>query len=104
MKVILTGSTGFIGGEVLSQCLQDPGIRSVVAISRRDLPAHEKLEVALTEDFLSYPDSIRDQIKDADACIWYNQPQPILSGVCCTNLLMGRWVRLGCLIMRPLDV
>jgi nucleoside-diphosphate-sugar epimerase len=70
MKVILTGSTGFIGREVLSQCLQNPAITFVVAISRRDLPAHEKLQVALVEDFLSYPDCIRDQLKNADACIW----------------------------------
>jgi nucleoside-diphosphate-sugar epimerase len=75
MKVILTGSTGFVGGEVLSQCLQNPAITSIVAISRRALPSHKKLQVALIEDFLSYPDSIRDQIKDANACIWYD-PSP----------------------------
>ncbi|KAF5861520.1 hypothetical protein ETB97_012846 [Aspergillus alliaceus] len=38
MKVILTGSTGFIGCEVLKQCLQNPSITSIVAFSRRDLP------------------------------------------------------------------
>ncbi|KAJ5762539.1 uncharacterized protein N7511_005921 [Penicillium nucicola] len=70
MKVILTGSTGFVGGEILSQCQQHPAITSIVALSRRDLPAHEKLQVAIVEDFLKYPDSVREQIKDADACIW----------------------------------
>jgi uncharacterized protein YbjT (DUF2867 family) len=71
MKVILTGSTGFVGREVLSQCLQHPAITSVVALSRRNLPAHEKLQVAIVEDFLTYCDSVREEIKDADACIWY---------------------------------
>ncbi|CAG8903278.1 unnamed protein product [Penicillium egyptiacum] len=70
MKVILTGSTGFIGREVLSQCLAHPAITSIVALSRRDLPAHEKLKVALIEDFKTYPDSIRNEIRDAEACIW----------------------------------
>ncbi|KAJ5516093.1 hypothetical protein N7527_007653 [Penicillium freii] len=70
MKVILTGSTGFVGGEVLSQCLAHPAITSIVALSRRDLPAHKKLKVALIEDFMTYPDSIRDDIRDAEACIW----------------------------------
>lgn len=72
MKLILVGSTGFVGHEVLSQCLQHPAITSIVALSRRDLPAHEKLQVTIIEDFLNYPDSIRERIKDADACIWYD--------------------------------
>ncbi|KAJ5736953.1 uncharacterized protein N7483_002078 [Penicillium malachiteum] len=70
MKVILTGSTGFIGNEVLQQCLQHPSITSIVALSRRDLPQHDKLKVAIMNDFLSYPDAVREEIKGADACIW----------------------------------
>ncbi|KAJ6118697.1 hypothetical protein N7471_013317 [Penicillium samsonianum] len=70
MKVILTGSTGFVGREVLSQCLAHPAITSIVALSRRELPAHEKLKVAIIEDFMIYPDSIWDDIRDAEACIW----------------------------------
>ena len=86
MKVILAGSTGFIGHEVLTQCLQNPAITSVVALSRRELPAHEKLRVALVDNFLSYPDSVREEIKGADACIWYEHshqslasPSPVLT-------------------------
>lgn len=71
MKIILTGSSGFIGHEILTQCLQHPAITSIVALTRRDLTAHDKLKVVKVEDFLSYPDSIVDDIKDADACIWY---------------------------------
>ncbi|KAJ5723995.1 hypothetical protein N7488_002030 [Penicillium malachiteum] len=70
MKVILTGSTGFIGNEVLQLCLQHPSITSIVALSRRDLPQHDKLKVAIVNDFLSYPDTVREDIKGADACIW----------------------------------
>lgn len=74
MKVILIGSTGFVGREVLDQCLAHPAITSVVALSRRELPPHDKLKVVVTEDFLSYPESVRDAIKGADACIWYKSP------------------------------
>ncbi|KAJ5083596.1 hypothetical protein N7456_013023 [Penicillium angulare] len=70
MKIILAGSTGFIGREALNQCLQNPAITSVVALSRRDLPAHDKLKVTLMKDFASYSASVRQDIKDAEACIW----------------------------------
>ena len=70
MKVILAGSTGFIGGEVLKQCLQHPTITSVVALGRRELPAHDKLTSIVVEDFLSFPKSVHEAIKGADACIW----------------------------------
>lgn len=73
MKVILLGSTGFIGKEVLAQCLKNPAITSLVALSRRDLPeaaTHSKLSVVIVKDFKSYPDSALEQLKDADAAIW----------------------------------
>ena len=71
MKVILTDSSGFIGNEVLTQCLQHPAITSIVALTRRDLSAHDKLHVIKVDNFLTYPDSVVEHIKDADACIWY---------------------------------
>lgn len=70
MKVILTGSTGFVGREVLNQCLAHPDITSVVALSRHELPPHDKLKVVVNEDFLSYSESLREELKGADACIW----------------------------------
>lgn len=78
MKVILTGSTGFIGHEVLKQCLENPSITSIVALSRRDLPSsvtsNPKLKVTIINDFLSYSDPILEDIRGAKACIWYFQP------------------------------
>lgn len=75
MKVILTGSTGFIGREVLEQCLQNTRITSVIALSRRELSSaltnNPKLKVLIMEDFLSYPPSVLQEIRDAEACIWY---------------------------------
>jgi uncharacterized protein YbjT (DUF2867 family) len=75
MKVILTGSTGFIGREVLEQCLQNTRITSIIALSRRDfsppLTRNSKLKVVIMENFLSYPPSVLQEIRDAEACIWY---------------------------------
>jgi len=72
MKLILTGVTGFIGGEVLSQCLRNSAITSVVALSRRELNdvKNSKLEVVVVEDFSKYPESILKKLSGADACIW----------------------------------
>ena len=72
MKVILLGSTDFIGNEVLDQCLKNPAITSLIAFSRRDLPgeaANLKLTVVIIEDFKLYTDSALEQLKGADACI-----------------------------------
>ena len=76
MKVILTGSTGFIGQEVLEQCLQNSSITSIVALSRRELPPsvvdhNPKLKVTIVDNFLSYPESVLQDINGAEACIWY---------------------------------
>ncbi|PGH27640.1 hypothetical protein AJ80_00653 [Polytolypa hystricis UAMH7299] len=74
MKVVLTGSTGFIGREVLRQCLESPGITSIIALSRKELPtsvaSNPKLKAVVVDDFLSYPDSLLEELRDTDACIW----------------------------------
>lgn len=72
MKLILTGSSGFVGRELLRQCLQHPAVTSVVALSRRELATHDdKLQVVIMDNFASYPETAKEAIKGADACIWY---------------------------------
>ncbi|KAE8383467.1 hypothetical protein BDV26DRAFT_251791 [Aspergillus bertholletiae] len=74
MKVILAGTTGFVGQEILSQCLAHPSITSIIALCRRDLPiTHPKLHVhrMKDQDFLSYSDpQLCTSLRGADACIW----------------------------------
>ncbi|KAJ5980809.1 hypothetical protein N7481_008107 [Penicillium waksmanii] len=53
MKLILTGSSGLVGHEILSQYLE-----------------HPSPQVVLMEDFSSYPKTTLEAIKGADACIW----------------------------------
>ena len=79
MKVILTGSTGYIGNEVLAQCLNNPVITSIVALSRRELPdaaSNAKMKVVIMEDFAVYPESVLEELDGADGSIWY-QPFPL---------------------------
>lgn len=73
MKVIITGSTGFIGKSVFAQCLKNPAITALIALSRRDLPEAEtnsKLKVVIMKDFNFYPDDVLELMRGADACIW----------------------------------
>ena len=81
MKVILTGSTGFIGGEVLEQCVQHPSITSIVALSRRQLSesatVSPKVQVVIIEDYLSYSSSTLQAVQGAEACIWYVSTQEL---------------------------
>ncbi|KAF7510887.1 hypothetical protein GJ744_005717 [Endocarpon pusillum] len=73
MKVVLSGSTGFIGGEVLTQCLNHPSITSVLVFTRRDpgdLAENPKVKVIIVKDFTSYDELIINELESADAAIW----------------------------------
>ena len=73
MKVVLSGSTGFIGGEVLTQCLNHPSITSVLVLTRRDpgnLAENPKAKVIIVKDFTSYDKLTVNELKTADASIW----------------------------------
>ena len=75
MKIILTGSTGFIGKEILHQCMKNPNISSIVALSRRELAQdvtnNPKLKVIILKDFTTYSDDVLQSLAGAEACIWY---------------------------------
>lgn len=77
MKVFITGSTGTVGGGVLQRCLGHPQITSVVALTRRPLDIKDpKLNNIIHKDFHTYPPEIVDQLKGAEACIWYTISLP----------------------------
>ncbi|KAI1363208.1 hypothetical protein F5Y08DRAFT_252088 [Xylaria arbuscula] len=74
MKVLITGASGSIGGECLTQCLAHPDISTVVAFVRGDLPAdvssHPKLKCVIMKDFAQWPRNILDEHADATGMIW----------------------------------
>jgi uncharacterized protein YbjT (DUF2867 family) len=80
MKLIVTGSTGFVATELIRQALSDPAITSIMALARRvtTIPQNpgpdadvSKLKSVVCEDFENYPESVKLELTGADACIWY---------------------------------
>ena len=71
MKIILTGSTGYIGSGVLKRCIAHPSVTSIVALTRRAIEVENpKLHNIVVKDFLKYDNSVIEQLKGAEACIW----------------------------------
>ncbi|KAI9158000.1 hypothetical protein HJFPF1_05985 [Paramyrothecium foliicola] len=76
VKLIVGGSTGFVGSEVVHLALQNPAITSIVGLGRRETAIPEgaehgeKLKSFIVEDFEDYSEEVRKEFEDADACIW----------------------------------
>lgn len=75
MKIVLTGSTGFVGEEVLKQCIAHNYIEHVYVLTRRPLDSqfsHKKVTQILHIDFETYPQELLDRLRDecVEACIW----------------------------------
>lgn len=74
MKLVLAGSTGLVGYEVLLQCLAHPRITSVVTLTRRELPSSlpqsEKPKSMIVSYFTNYSEEVMRELQSAEACIW----------------------------------
>ncbi|KAF2720550.1 hypothetical protein K431DRAFT_285664 [Polychaeton citri CBS 116435] len=76
MKVVLTGSTGFVGNEVLEQCIQHSYITHVYCVTRHQIDfkyaKHPKVTQIIHESFDSWPDHILNKLSSAgvEGCIW----------------------------------
>jgi hypothetical protein len=74
MKYILTGTSGFIGSEILTHCLSNPLITSLLILSQRPLPDIEscdpRIKVLVLDNFLSYPASIKSELSGVKAVLW----------------------------------
>ncbi|KAI0376393.1 hypothetical protein F5Y04DRAFT_266448 [Hypomontagnella monticulosa] len=74
MKIIITGATGFVGGEVVRQAIADPRISHAFVLTRKPLPdefsKNEKVTVIEHKDFSSYPPELLEQLTGAEGCIW----------------------------------
>jgi N-acetyl-gamma-glutamylphosphate reductase len=80
MKLIIAGASGYVATEVIRRSLSLPQITSVIAVARRSVSAPDnlypeadisKLHSAVIKEYDEYPEDVKKQFADADACIWY---------------------------------
>jgi nucleoside-diphosphate-sugar epimerase len=71
VRIILTGATGFVGGEALTQLLANEHIDGVTCISRRPVAIdHPKLTTMIHPDFSVWPAGQMKALAMHDATIW----------------------------------
>jgi len=71
MRVLLTGGTGFVGSEVLTQLLAAEAVTCVTCLTRRPIAiAHRKLVSIEVDDFTRYDPALLAQLSDHVGCIW----------------------------------
>lgn len=70
MRVILFGATGMVGQGVLRECLADPGVEQVLAVSRSPTgQQHPKLTELLHQDFTDFG-AVAAKFAGFDACFF----------------------------------
>jgi uncharacterized protein YbjT (DUF2867 family) len=74
MKAILFGATGMVGKGVLRECLLDPGVASVLSISRSSIgQQNAKLTELIHKDSFDFS-AIESQLIGYDACFYCAGP------------------------------
>ena len=70
LRVLITGATGFIGGGVLKECLENESISSIVSVSRNSVNvSSSKLEEIILPD-LTDLSGIEEKLSGFDACFY----------------------------------
>jgi uncharacterized protein YbjT (DUF2867 family) len=70
VNVVLFGATGMVGAGALQECLAEPQVQSVIAITRSRIGrSHPKLREVLHADFFAY-DNVRAEFASCDACFF----------------------------------
>ncbi|KAI1381201.1 hypothetical protein F4677DRAFT_119348 [Hypoxylon crocopeplum] len=74
MRVIITGATGFLGGEVVRQAIANERITQIFILTRKsppdELSKSTKVTVIEHSDFSIYPPKLLAQLAGAEGCIW----------------------------------
>lgn len=77
MRILITGATGLVGQGVLRECLADPAVEHVIALTRRSTEKeHDKLEELIVEDF-SDLGPVEPRLHPLDACLYCAGAVPI---------------------------
>lgn len=93
MKIVIAGSTGYLGQELVKQALSNPKITTVIGLSRRETqpPSQEelypqsdisKLRSVIVKDLNSdwgKDENVKKELDGVDAAIWYASSHLTLS-------------------------
>lgn len=70
IKVVITGITGMVGEGILLECLQNPAVNEILAVSRRPYQlGHPKLKQLIVPDMFNLND-IKHNLISYDACFF----------------------------------
>jgi uncharacterized protein YbjT (DUF2867 family) len=70
MKILVTGSTGTVGSEVVRQAVSDKDIEQVISLARNPCETkHPKIREIIHKNFLDY-NGLENIFNEADACLW----------------------------------
>lgn len=70
LNVIITGATGMVGEGVLNECLQHPGVETILSISRRSCGiSHQKLKEIIHENFYDLS-NVEKHLSGYNACLF----------------------------------
>lgn len=70
LKVIVTGSSGFVGEGVLLECLSSPLVKSILIINRKNTYMHHpKIKELIVPNFLDI-EKFSDELKGYDICFY----------------------------------
>ncbi|KAI1780316.1 hypothetical protein F4818DRAFT_395339 [Hypoxylon cercidicola] len=74
MRIIITGATGYVGGEVVRQAITNERITHAFVLTRKPLPddisKSEKVTVIEHKDFSTWPPEVLEQLAGAEGCVW----------------------------------
>lgn len=74
MKVIVTGASGLIASELLSQLIKNTSITSIIILSRRPLEEiaarDPRIRVFVLKNFLEYEEEVVKELAGAKAVFW----------------------------------
>lgn len=76
MKLIVTGSTGLVGAEIIRQALEMKEITQIIAVARKPVQVAEgsdptsKVKSVVIRDYGEYTEEVKAEFAGADVCIW----------------------------------
>jgi nucleoside-diphosphate-sugar epimerase len=70
MNIIVTGTTGTVGSEVVRQAVADDSIKNIVSLARKECGInHPKVRNLIHTDFHKYT-GLETEFRESDACLW----------------------------------